>query len=488
MLPSAMPGAQEARRILIASNRGPISFVRGQDGRVEARRGQGGLVTALGGALGAFGGRWIASAMSEEDRLAAGRGRQAKAGSSGYSIRYLSFDRSVYADFYDGISNRILWFAHHMLWDLPQTPSFLGSSARWEAYRSVNQGFARALADEGGDAPGARYLVQDYHLALVPDMLRAIRPRARIAHFWHIPFAPAEYVAVLPRWMREEMLAGLLGADVVGFQAPAWAEHFLTCCRALPGAAVDARRRVVRWAGREVRVGVFPVSIDPDGLRSEATSAGVARAREGVLRLAGGRQLMVRVDRAELSKNILRGLLAFEALLEAEPVRRNEVTFLAHLNPTRTRLAEYRAYTLECRKAADRINRRFGRPGWAPVVMRMKDDHAGALAAYQLYDVLVVNPILDGMNLVAKEGPIVNERDGVLLLSETAGAFTELGRYALAVNPFDVEATGRLMGAALDMSGRERRRRARGLRAAINRNPIDRWISSQLEALDRPAT
>jgi trehalose 6-phosphate synthase len=371
-----------------------------------------------------------------------------------------------------------------MLWDLPRVPSFIGAHADWAAYRSVNESFARALAQEGGDSRAAQYLVQDYHLTLVPGMLRSIRPRAQIAHFWHIPFAGPDAFAILPVWMREEVLAGMLGADVIGFQAAAWAEHFLSCCRTLPGATVDIRRRVIRWEGRHVRVGVFPISIDPDGLRSEASAPEVARARSELERMVGDRRLLVRVDRAELSKNILRGLLAFEALLDSEPARRKEVAFLAHLNPSRQRLAEYRAYTNDCRQAAERINRRFGRSGWTPVLMRMKDDHPRALAAYQLYDVLLVNPVFDGMNLVAKEGPMLNERDGVLILSETAGAFTELGRYALGVNPFDVEATARLIGTALDMDEVERRRRARGLRAAVMRNPIDQWVRAQLEALD----
>jgi trehalose 6-phosphate synthase len=233
-----------------------------------------------------------------------------------------------------------------------------------------------------------------------------------------------------------------------------------------------------------VRVRVYPISIDPDGLRAEASSTAVARARKDLLRIAGNGRLLVRVDRAELSKNILRGLLAFEALLEAQPARRKDVTFVAHLSPSRQRLPEYRAYTSDCVGAAERINRRFGRAGWTPIRMLMRDDYARALAAYQLYDVLLVNPVLDGMNLVAKEGPVLNERDGVLILSETAGAFTELGGHAVPVNPFDVEGTARAIGVALDMDQVERRRRLRGLRAAVVRNPIERWVEAQLEDLE----
>jgi trehalose 6-phosphate synthase len=479
-----MPGTSGSRRVLIASNRGPISFVKGDDGRIVPRRGQGGLVTALTGAVQGTGGLWIASAMSEEDRSKAGRRFHVEVGSTSYSARYLAFDPAMYASFYDGISNRVLWFVHHLLWDLPRAPVFRGLARDWDRYRSVNEAFSVALAEEGRGSAAARYLVQDYHLTLVPAMLRRTRPNARIAHFSHIPFAGPDYFAILPAWTREEILAGMLGADVLGFQAPAWAANFLMCCRNLPGAKVDQRRSVVRWEGRDVRVRVYPISIDPEGLRAEASSAAVTRARKELLRIAGGGRLLVRVDRAELSKNILRGLLAFEALLESQPARRSEVTFVAHLSPSRQRLPEYRAYTGECVGASDRINRRFGRAGWTPIRMVMKDDYARALAAYQLYDVLLVNPVLDGMNLVAKEGPVLNERDGVLILSETAGAFTELGGHAVPVNPFDVEGTARAIGLALDMDQVERRRRLRGLRAAVERNPIERWVQAQLEDLE----
>jgi trehalose 6-phosphate synthase len=443
------------------------------------------LVTALTGALQAAGGLWLASAMSEEDRAKAGTRFEADLGGARCTLRYLAFDPATYGRFYDGISNRVLWFLHHQLWDVPRYPRFEGLAADWTAYRSVNEGFAASLGDEGGDSPAARYLIQDYHLALVPGLLRATHPSARIAHFSHIPFAGPSYFEILPGSIREQILAGMLGADVVGFQAPMWAERFLMCCRALPGATVDLRRRMIRWAGRDVSVRVYPISIDPQRLAQEAAAPEVAAARRSVQRVAGEGRLLLRVDRAELSKNVLRGLLAFEALLDTEPARRGEVSFLAQLNPSRTHLSEYRAYTRACVDAARRINRRFARRRWTPIRLSLKDDYARALAAYQLYDVLLVNPVFDGMNLVAKEGPTLNERDGVLVLSETAGASAELGRHAMLINPFDVEGTAAALASALDMDAAQRRTRARGLRSAVARNPIDRWVTAQLEDLDR---
>jgi trehalose 6-phosphate synthase len=462
-----------------------VTFVPGPEGDIVQKRGVGGLVSALSGAIQSTDGLWIASAMSEQDRSHAGRTFHADVGSGRSSLRYLSFDPETYAGYYDSISNRILWFVHHLLWDLPRTPQLQGLTGDWAAYRSVNQSFADALAEQGGSGEEVRYLVQDYHLSLVPAMLRRARPDARIALFWHIPFAGQDYYAILPEWLREDALRGMLGADVVGFQAPAWAERFLGCCRGLPGAVIDEQRSSIRWEGRDVKVAVYPITIDPDRLRSEAADPAVARARRALQRVAGDGQLMARVDRAELSKNILRGFIAFEALLKDEPGRRGDVTFVAQLNPSRGHIAEYRAYIRECLETADRINRRFRRKRWTPIQVRMEDDFPRALAVYQLYDVLLVNPVFDGMNLVAKEGPVLNERDGVLVLSETAGAFTELGPHALRVNPLDIEETARVMGQALDMEPPERAERLRGLKDVVEGHPIERWLGEQLEDLDR---
>jgi len=474
------------RRIVVASNRGPVSFGREASGRVVTTRGAGGLVTAVSDALAATGGLWIAAAMSEDDRSQAGRTIQVDAGGRGYQVRLLPFDPPDYEGYYDGISNRILWFLHHALWDVPRAPTFEGLAEAWQGYLTVNEAFARALEEEGRSPPGeAVYLVQDYHLALVPALLRERLPRAAIAHFSHIPFAGPTGLRILPQPIREALLAGMLGADVVGFQAPAWAENFLLGCRTLQGTRVDLRRGVVRWGGRVVRVRVHPISIDPAGLREEAAAEPAEAAARDILEWMGDRRLLVRVDRAELSKNILRGFLAYERFLEGNPEWLGRISFLALLNPSRQHLPEYRAYTQEAIELADRINSRVGRADWEPIRLSLMDDLPRALAAYRLYDVLLVNPVFDGMNLVAKEGPVLNERDGVLILSENAGASAELGRHAIAVNPFDVEATARAIATAVEMGPAERRRRARGLRSAVARNPIDAWVRAQVEDLER---
>jgi trehalose 6-phosphate synthase len=475
-----------AARVLVASNRGPVAFARDADGAVVARRGGGGLVTALTSAMSGTHGMWIAAAMSAEDRRQAAAGRiDVAVEGADYRLRYLHFSPAVYDRAYNDISNRVLWFVHHNLWDVPRVPNFDDRFRRsWDSYRQVNEAFAAALDEEAGpSSAGPIFLVQDYHLCLVPAMLRARRPDARIDHFMHIPFAGRSYLRILPHDVREEMLAGLLGADIVGFHHRAWADNFLACCELLRDAQVDLRRREVRWRGRTVRVGVYPISIDPAALRAQAADPAVRRARRRVERWRDGRAMIVRVDRADLSKNILRGFQAYESFLRHAPRWRDRIFFLALIQSSRGEIAEYRQYLRECLRAAGRVNASFGTPGWQPVRVVVGDHFPLVLAAYEMYDVLMVNPVFDGMNLVAKEGPLLNELDGVLILSENAGASAELGANALVINPFDVAQTEAAIRRGLTMPPEERAANARGLRLAVESNTVLEWVTRQIEDL-----
>jgi trehalose 6-phosphate synthase len=476
------------RPVIVASNRGPVSFVLTEDGQMEQRRGGGGLVTALTQALQVSGGIWIASAMSDEDREAGARPFTMEGGAI---VRYLAFDRREYDGFYNGISNRVLWYVQHCLWDLPREPQWTSATGRaWEAYRSVNQRFAHALAEEGDRAPaqaGTAYMIQDYHLSLVPSLLRRLRPRARISHFSHIPFAAPASFATLPTAMRRELLAGLLGSDVIGFHTERWAEHFLQSCRDLPRSRVNTSRRTVTWEGRTVRVRVHPISIDPQSLKERSASEQVADRERRIERWLGDCRLLLRVDRTDLSKNILRGLVAYQTFLKTHRRWRRRVKHLALLNPSREGLATYRRYARQCVELADRINRELGDQDWQPIRVRVQDDFETSLAAFGLYDALLVNPVFDGLNLVAKEGPALNRRDGVLILSENAGAIAELGRDAIRINPFDVGETATAIATALEMQPRERAGRAAGLRDSVAANRLDEWVATQLADLDEAA-
>jgi trehalose 6-phosphate synthase len=477
--------------LIVASNRGPVSFERNAEGVLEPQRGTGGLVTALVAALQDERGVWVAAAMSEGDRQAmaeTGGGLiDVQADGARYRLRYLDIEPETYDGYYNGVSNGVLWFVHHYLWDTVRSPIFdEGTQRSWMSYIEVNRLFASALAEEAERfAREPVFLVQDYHLALVPQFLRELRPGALIAHFSHTAMAGPTYLRILPTRMRERLLRGMLGADVLGFHSQAWAENFLVSARSLSGVRVDLARSRVTLEGREIAVRVHPISIDAGPMREAAATPEVRRMRNELNRWRGNNRLIVRVDRLELTKNIVRGFLAYELFLERYPQWRGRVRFLALLSPSRMELPEYRTYTAECIAEAERINRKLGEEDWTPIDVHVKDDYLGALAAYGLYDVLMVNPVFDGMNLVAMEGPVLNRRQGVLLLSRNAGAYSRLGRYALAINPFDVEETADALAAALAMPKDERQRRSRGLSRLVLANPPSRWIGGQLEDLER---
>ncbi|MDP9343245.1 MAG: trehalose-6-phosphate synthase [Actinomycetota bacterium] len=491
--PHAGRGLADGRPLVIASNRGPVSHDLDPTGEPIQRRGVGGLVTALTGSLDATGGLWVASAMTEGDRIAAEASTdghiEVLTEDAKYSVRYLTIDPATFANFYDVISNRVLWFVHHFLFDVAYTPRFDRDTQRaWEDYVEVNRAFADALAAEGtGLGRPPAYLVQDYHLSLVPGLLRERLPDALIAHFSHTPFAGPSYFSILPRAMTEAILRGLLAADILGFHSQTWAQNFLLACRELPGASVDLRRSRVELEGRRTYVRIHPIGIDAESLRASASAPEVRAARRELLRWRGDAKLVLRVDRTELTKNIVRGFLAFEAFLREHPSWLGRVRFLALLNPSRIDLPEYRDYTQECLRTAERINGELAWEGPPPIEVAVQDDFPRAVAAYGLYDVLMVNPVFDGMNLVAMEGPVVNRNAGAVILSRNAGAFSLLGRHTIGVNPFDVGETARALHTALSMPEEERSRRARALRAVVRRNTPARWVSRQLDDLDRAA-
>jgi trehalose 6-phosphate synthase len=479
------------RPLIVASNRGPVTFERSEEGELSPRRGAGGLVTALLGAMQDAGGLWVAAAMSEGDREMVARSDQGRvdmhAFGSTYRVRYLDVPPEMYDGYYNRISNGVLWFAHHYLWDTVRSPAF-GDDVKqaWEDYVEVNRRFATALAEEGeraGEEPA--YLVQDYQLALVPRFLRELRPEALIAHFSHTSVAGPTYVRMLPTEIHDQLLHGMLGADVLGFHSQAWAENFMLSARQLPGVRVDLGRARIRAAGRDVAVRIHPISVDGRGMRDAASTAEVRDLRRDLARWRGDTRLILRVDRLELTKNIIRGFQAYELLLRRQPSWRGRVRFLALLSPSRGEVPEYREYGEAALAEAERINAELSEDGWSPIEVRLREDYVGAIAAYGLYDVLFVNPVIDGMNLVAMEGPVLNRRQGVLVLSRNAGAFGRLGRYAVPVNPFDLGEMCDALQAALEMPIDERTRRARGLSRLVLSNPPARWVGEQLDDLER---
>jgi len=231
-------------------------------------------------------------------------------------------------------------------------------------------------------------------------------------------------------------------------------------------------------------VRLYPISVDPAALKEQAASEEVAAAERRIGRWLSGARLVLRVDRTDLSKNILRGFLAFEEFILRHRRWRGRVKHLALLNPSRESVPEYRGYVKDCLRTAERINAELGDERWQPIRVQVQDDYSSALAAFGIYDVLLVNAVFDGMNLVAKEGPVLNTRDGLVVLSENAGAFPELRSHVLAINPFDVGATAEAIATVLDMDPEERRRRAGGTREAVVRNRLEDWVPNQVADLE----
>ncbi|GAA4913465.1 trehalose-6-phosphate synthase [Streptomyces coeruleoprunus] len=453
--------------ILVASNRGPVSYaLREEDGTLQARRGGGGLVSGLSAIGPDAGAVWVCAALGAGDREAVRRGV------SEPGVRMLDIPAEVHEAAYNGIANSVLWFVHHLLYQTPLEPVFdAGFRRRWEAYRAYNRAFAEALAAEA--APGAAVLIQDYHLALAPGMLRELRPDVRIGHFSHTPWAPPDYFGMLPDDVARELLEGMLGADRLGFLTHRWADAFTACCERVLGGT----------GGTEI--GVHGLGADGEFLRARSQEPDVAD-RMSTLRAQigdGSRKTVIRVDRTELSKNIVRGLLAFRTLLEEHPEWRERVVHIAFAYPSRQDLEVYRRYTAEVSRLADEINAAFGTPDWTPVILHVKDDFARSLAAYRLADVALVNPIRDGMNLVAKEVPVVSDAGCALVLSREAGAYEELSEDAITVNPYDVTGTATALHEALTMPEAERAERTKRLAAAATALPPERWFLEQLEAL-----
>lgn len=472
--------------VLVASNRGPVSFGHADDGTLTLRRGGGGLVSGLS-AIDDPNAVWVCAALGGADRQAAREapdGRLDLAGHDvgGQAVRMLDIDPETFARAYNGVANSTLWFVHHLLYATPTAPAFdAGFRTEWQAYLDYNAAFAGALAAEA--APGAAVLVQDYHLSLVPALLRVARPDLRVGHFSHTPWAPPEYFRLLPDDVAGAVLTGILGADRAGFLTRRWALAFADCCEALLGAEVDRERMTVTHGGRTTALGVHGLGADADFLRERAHRPDVDERLAALRATVGDRRTIVRVDRTELSKNIVRGLLAYRHLLRTRPEWHDRVVHIAFAYPSRTDLAEYRDYTATVLALAAEIDAEFATERWRPLVLHVDDDFPRSLAAYRLADVALVNPIRDGMNLVAKEVPVVSEAGCALVLSREAGAFAELGEDAVTVNPYDVIATAEALHTALTMPAGERAERCKRLAAAATALPPQQWFLDQLHAL-----
>jgi trehalose 6-phosphate synthase len=475
--------------LIIVSNRGPAQFERDESDERTVRRGGGGLVTALSGLVSHRDALWIASAMTDEDVAVSEEndGKPIELALDGieYSVCLVGSDPDAYDRFYNVIANPILWFIQHYLWDLSNAPDIRQEELdAWDlGYQAVNHDIAAAVLRQIEDTEQPLVMLHDYHLYTAPGMIRESRPDVFLHHFVHIPWSQPDSWRILPGRIREAIFQGMLANDIIGFHTHAYCINFLRCCDELLEADVDYVAGEVRHARGRTLARAYPLGIDAERLQQAAQSPEVAEAEREVLERRR-KHLIIRVDRADLSKNVLRGFTAFDVFLSQHPEFREQVTFIAHLQPSRQDVPEYAEYLERIEALVAVVNHRHGTTDWMPIDLKIYENFHDAVARYKHFDLLMVNSIFDGMNLVAKEAPAVNTRDGVLMLSENTGSHEELGDCVLSVNPFDIQDQADAIYRALTMGPEERRLRSERLKEIIySRNPGD-WVDDQLRDIE----
>jgi trehalose 6-phosphate synthase len=466
---------------ILVSNREPYEHVRGPRG-IEVRQPAGGLVSALDPTLRRIHGTWVAWGSGSADRETSDdMGRvMVPPGEESYTLRRVWLEDAEVEAYYHGFANRSLWPLCHML-----IHHFEYRTEYWDRYRAVNMRFAHAVADEAERCNGrATAWIQDYHFALVPEFLRAMRPNLFIHQFWHIPFPPPDILRLLPSGSHEVLLRGLLGNDLMEFQIDRHALNFLDCvAEFVSDAEVNVGEQTIRLQDRVVQVAAFPISIDYEKYEAMALAPEaqrqVATLRERYAR--GNRQLGVCVDRVDYTKGIPERLRALDLLWTDHPELRERFSFIFVCTPSRTNLPAYTQLERDVGESVLSINRRFGTPDWTPIVLINENVDADLLAAvYRAADLCMVSSLQDGMNLVAKEfvAAQTDER-GVLLLSRFTGAAEEI-EGAVLINPFNIDGFVSAIRTALDLPSEERRRRKRRMRRRLQNNTIFDWLDAIL--------
>jgi trehalose 6-phosphate synthase len=461
--------------VVLLSDRGPVRFISGSSQLVPER--QSSSVTALlHGVASVIASpvTWVTPSTSAADAQAMRLGLfRDLAPCLGYSPDVVPVHEQEYERYYDDAGIRIIWSAWHGIEnEIPVRCDAESPLTSLASYVRVNRKLSSKIAQVA--AKGAIIAVQDYQFMLAPTIIRSLRPDVRIVHFSHTPFPDSGSVARLPSVIVRTLVTGMLGADLLGFQCARWAHRFLHCCLRL-GLDVDQNYGQVRYDGRRIWVRCYPVPVDVPSLTLRSQAAEASRWADK-MRAEDRRKLLVRVDRLDPAKNALRGFEAYSLLLHRLPDLARDLRFVACLVPSRERLPEYQCYARNVWRVVDDVNRRH--PG--SITVYYGNDQDRALGVMRGYDVLLVNPVADGMNLVAQEGPAVNTNDGVVVLSIGAGAADLVSGAVILDRPGDVRATADTLEVALSLSLAERRDRANRMRTAISRLSPTEWLERQL--------
>jgi len=480
----------EDKHLIVASNRGPIEFHRDKEDKIIMTRGAGGLVSTLLPVMETINGTWIASAMSKEDAEVAKTFKDncvpIPEDNPRFRVPFVIVDRDRYENYYSVISNPLLWFVQHYMWNPPYTPEIDDKIHNaWEdGYLYVNKKFAERIVKESTfNEKDPLIILQDYHLYLCPTYIREKLGDIFLSQFIHIPWPQPEYFCIIPDYMEEAIIKGLLSNDIVGFHIEKYVKNFLRTCEKYAD-EVDLEKNVIKYEGREIYVKNYPISVDDQGLLELSKSEEVSKKEEIIRKVKGDNFLLYRTDRADLSKNIIRGFRAYDLFLEKHPEYLGNIKFLSTGKPTRQQIKEYRDYKEEIDQVIDEVNNKYSTDDWKPIEQIFKADYSLVAAAFKNYDCLMVNPICDGMNIVSKEGSVINDNGGVLILSEHAGSYEELKDYSINVNPFDVSQTAEAIYQAVSMKSKERKERLSGLKEIVKERNIYNWVAEQFDDIE----
>ncbi len=472
------------KNLIVASNRGPVEF-HFENNEIKMKRGGGGLVSTLLPFMTHVKGTWVASAMTEGDIKVAREHEKCMVpipeDNPDFCVSFVVTDPEIYKEYYSVISNPLIWFIQHYMWNTPYMPEIDDKihKAWHDSYVYVNQKFAERIIEEISlNEKNPLIMLQDYHLYTCPRYIRKKLDDVFLNHFIHIPWPQSEYFSILPEYMQEAIINGLLSNDIVGFHLKKYARNFLYTCEPYVD-KVDYEKSLIWHEDRVIHVNNYPISVDDRKLLENAKNSEVIRKEARIKEIKGDTFLIYRTDRADLSKNIIRGFKAYELFLEKHPEYHGKVKFLSTGMPTRQQITAYKEYKEETDRVINSINQRFSKNGWKPIEQVFKADYNLVTAAFKHYDCLLVNPMIDGMNIVAKEGPVVNENNGVLIMSNGAGSYEELKDYALVVNAYDISQTADAMFRAMCMSPEERERLIKGLKKSVGERNVYVWMQEQ---------
>lgn len=471
------------KNLIFASNRGPVEFYK-EDGVIKSIKGSGGLVSTLLPLMENINGKWVAAALNPVDEEVASKCPDGIVPvpwqNPQFLMPFLTFKPDVYHDFYDIICNSVLWYLHHNIWTPPQNKREEDNlSKSWEnGYMPVNKAFAQRINHLFEPYHDNIVMLQDYHLYLTAPYIRTNSKDIILTQFIHVPWPKANYFSTLPEYMKHPILDGLLSNDIVGFHIPRYVDNFLESCTEIAD-EIDYKKKLIHYKNRVVYVKYYPISIDTDNLKDLSNDLNVRAYDKFVEKVKGDKFLIYRTDRADLSKNILRGFEAYDLFLEKYPVYQGKVVFLATSKPTRGNLPDYKKYRRSIKDMIERINGKYSNNEWMPIEEVYNAPYDLVMAALKNYDCLMVNPISDGMNIVSKEGSFLNQKNGVVILSKDAGSYYELKDYVISVDPFDVNETAEALHKALTMENEEKISKCHGLKELIDKNSLYDWIYHQ---------